>query len=70
MGQRESQPWAQCMCATQNTGQSKVTKHLMNEMFENYRVPKVAKVAKVARAAGGEPTTTTPKTLDDEMFEN
>ena len=42
----------------------------MNEMFENYRVPKVAKVAKVARAAGGEPTTTTPKTLDDEMFEN
>ena len=47
MGQRESQPWAQCMCATQNTGQSKVTKHLMNEMFENYRVPKVAKVAKV-----------------------
>ena len=26
---------------------------MMNEMFENYRVPKVAKVAKVARAAGG-----------------
>ena len=42
----------------------------LNEMFENYRVPKVAQVAKVARAAGGEPTTTTPKTLDDEMFEN
>ena len=58
------------MCATQNTCQSKVTKHLMNEMFENYRVPKVAKVAKVARAAGGNQLPTTPKTLDDEMFKN